>query len=119
MPLRTYGAQHAGQRRPAVRPVPPEENRGTAAKGILKIAAENSCTARKACEYGSQPNAIMNLTSTPKTLEAARKFRDGLIERQAAGCPLRFRPVIIAAEESGYYVVELGFAMKNDMTVVR
>jgi len=61
----------------------------------------------------------MKLHSAPKTIEAARQFRSGLVEKQAAGCPLRFRPVIIAAEESGYYVVELGFALKNGFEVVR
>jgi hypothetical protein len=59
------------------------------------------------------------LTSKPRTLAAARAFRDQLLDRQAPGVPPRFWPAIIAAETTGYHVCELGFALANGFDVVR
>lgn len=59
------------------------------------------------------------LTSKPRTLESARAMRDTLLNVQAAGIPPRLWPVVIAAEESGFHVCELGFATTNEFEVVR
>lgn len=59
------------------------------------------------------------LTAKPRTLTAARAFRDTLLNVQAAGLPLRLWPVVIDAEAGGYHVCELGFATANEFSVVR
>lgn len=59
------------------------------------------------------------LTAKPRTLTAARAFRDTLLSVQAPRVPLRFWPVVIDAEAGGYYVCELGFATANEFSIVR
>lgn len=59
------------------------------------------------------------LTGKPRTLEAARAFRDSLLNHQASGVPLRYWPVIIHAETEGYHVCETGFATRNGFEIVK
>lgn len=59
------------------------------------------------------------LTSKPRSLESARAFVATLLSVQASNLPLRFRPVIIDAETTGYHVCELGFATSNGFQIVR
>lgn len=37
----------------------------------------------------------------------------------AAGCPLRYRPVIVHGPGDGYLVVDLGFAVVNELAEVK
>lgn len=59
------------------------------------------------------------LTSKPRSLEAARQFRDSLLNHQAHGVPPRLWPAVIAAETEGYHVVETGFALSNGFEIVK
>lgn len=59
------------------------------------------------------------LTTTARPLEAARAFRDRLLAAQVHGVPPRLWPVVIDAEEGGYYVAEAGFASTHGFAIVR
>ena len=62
---------------------------------------------------------MCKILSSPMSLEAARCRRDSMLAVQAPGCPLRFWPVVIAAESDDHYrVVEAGFATANGFDVV-
>lgn len=70
--------------------------------------------------YTAMKNTTCRKLSSPKTLEAARRMRDNLLNVQVAGCPLRFWPVVIAAETDGlFYVVETGFATAHEFPIVK
>lgn len=59
------------------------------------------------------------ISSQQPTLEAARGLRDRMNSHLVPTCPLRFHRVVIDAPESGYLVVDLGFATTNGFPVVR
>lgn len=71
------------------------------------------------CEYRNMKATCKLLTAKPRTLTAARAFRDTLLNVQADGLPLRLWPVVIDAEDGGYHVCELGFATANDFSVIQ
>lgn len=59
------------------------------------------------------------LTANARPLEAARALRDRLLNAQVHGVPPRLWPVVIDAEDGGYYVAEAGFASANGFEIVR
>jgi hypothetical protein len=58
-------------------------------------------------------------TSKPRSLAAARQFRDSLLNHQVHGVPPRLWPAVIPAETDGYHVVETGFALSNGFEIVK
>lgn len=52
-------------------------------------------------------------------LDEARRFKALRESTQAPRTPLRFRPVIVHGPGEGYCLVDLGFALANELPVVR
>jgi len=59
------------------------------------------------------------LSSEKSTFDEAQKLRDSMSAATVAGCPLRYRPVVIHGPNDGFMVAELGFATANEMPVIR
>ena len=56
----------------------------------------------------------MNETTMPE----AEKKRDAFLNAMNRRQPLRMRPCIVNGPNGGYIVVELGFAVNNDLAIV-
>lgn len=57
--------------------------------------------------------------SSIMNLEAARAFAASRDSHAVSNLPLRFRSVIIAAETEGFRVCDLGFAVTEQMEIIR